>query len=669
MNIPAAREASPEYRKEYKNMVSFPGSPAQKAFFSICAFFAVSLLFLSAAPISAQEGDLEYVLDLNSNVIPLPNIFKPAADLSGRGMHNDPTWPQSLADHNVIDAWQKQIGFNGIYRLQYNLWDISEVSGNRWIQAKLLANYEDIIKRVSDSGGTVILNVFGTPQGQGKVLDKKSSPVDLKAFKSVVKDFIKYYSCVKRYNIWYEVWTAPDLDGFFLGRQQEYLNLYKAVAESVAELEAEFKVSIPVGGPSSSWWFRSVEGNTNITPERSLIYELIKFCYHYKLPLDFISWHAYSTDPKTEKEMTSYNKTAVALLRDWLNYFNMERVLLVVDEWNYDNGLNLSAERRDRVFVAASYIPSRVRHMYEAGIDHQVFFSLEDFQYNKEGVERNVGVFWFTPDPAGYNGGAKSIFNVFQAMSMLGQSMFVHAPKLGDEFTGVIATKSQDKIILLIYNYIDTDIFRNYLSRNIALLKESERRQLLSIMKSEKMDKILRRQIDVAGLRLTNRTKTMLKKAQDLSDSAARFSAAGRNLKIFLKNLKEEYVYSRYTVDSSCNSNCGSNPSEMNIPVPLTGPAVSISLNPYSVNLLVLTKKPKELEKNPVVENASVKENIPQAKEPAEQSRAPEHPVQPEREIPKPEKNPPAKTDADRSAKPAEAAVNQNQPAAQSEAK
>jgi hypothetical protein len=197
------------------------------------------------------------------------------------------------------------------------------------------------------------------------------------------------------------------------------------------------------------------------------------------LPLDFISWHAYATDPKVEKEMTSYNKTAVALLRDWLSYFNRERALLIVDEWNYDNGLNLSAERRDRVFVSSSYIPARLKNMYEAGIDHQVFFSLEDFQYNKEGIERNVGVFWFTPDPSGYNGGSKSTYNVFQAMSMLGQSMFVHAPKITDEFVGVIPTKGQDKIVLLVYNYIDTDIFRNYISRNIALLNESGRRQLL----------------------------------------------------------------------------------------------------------------------------------------------------------------------------------------------
>ncbi|MFA6384479.1 MAG: hypothetical protein WCY10_03820 [Candidatus Omnitrophota bacterium] len=585
---------------------------------------------------SAQEGDIEYTLDAASNAIPLPEIFKPSMDLSGRGFHSDPTRPQALADQHARDTWQKDIGLRSVFRLQYNLWEISEVAGNRALQSKLLANYEDTIKKVSDSGGIVIMNIFSTPQGQGKVLDKKSSPVDLKAFKAVVKDFIRYYSCDKHYTVWYEVWTAPDLDDFFLGRQLEYLNLYRAIAEAVKELEGEFKITIPVGGPSSSWWFRSVDGNTNVTPERSLVYELIKFCYHYKLPLDFISWHAYSTDPKTEKEMTSYNKSSVALMRDWLSYFNMERVLLVVDEWNYDNGVNLSAERRDRVFVSASYIPARLKNMYEAGIDQQVFFSLEDFQYNKEGIERNVGVFWFTPDPVAYNGGAKSTYNVFKELSLLGDSMFVHAPKLADEFVGVIPTKAQDRIALLIYNYIDPDIFRNYLSRNIALLNEGERRALLAIIKSDKLDKILRRQLDAATLSVSNRTKAMLKKAQELNDSAARFSAAGRNFKVVLKNLKDDYIAERYTVDSACNSNCDliAEALEQNVSAGIT--SINLVLNPYSVNLIVLTKKAKEEVSRPQEIEKALEEAAKQKEAPPAQEAVKPSEIE-NQEIPKPE--------------------------------
>ena len=123
--------------------------------------------------------------------------------------------------------------------MQYNLWEISQFSKDKDAEAKLIANYEEILKNITDAGGIIILDIFGTPAGLGQVLDKKSAVRDIRLFKELIKGNIRELSCNKKYNIWYEVWEAPDLDDFFLGRKQEYLNLYRAVAESVEELEAE----------------------------------------------------------------------------------------------------------------------------------------------------------------------------------------------------------------------------------------------------------------------------------------------------------------------------------------------------------------------------------------------------------------------------------------------
>jgi hypothetical protein len=481
-------------------------------------------------------------------------------------------------------------------RLQYNLWEISQLEKNRQLQEKLLSNYESIIKRISDAGQIAIVDIFSTPQGQGKVLDKKSSPVDLKIFKELVKNYIRRLSCEKKYNVWYEVWTAADLDVFFLGRQQEYLGLYKAVAESVRELEQEYNVHIPLGGPSSSWWFRNSEGNTVITPERSLIYELIKFCYHFKLPLDFISWHAYSTDPKTEKEMTAYNKTSVALIRDWLSYFNFSKdTPLVVDEWNYDSGQNILAERKEKAYIGASFIPARLRQMYEADINYQVFFSLEDFQDNKEGVARNVGAFWFEAADQGYNGGAKAGYNAFRMLSMLGKAMYISPSKINDEFVGIVATRSEDSLEILIYNYIDPDILRSLLSRNIATLNEGERKTLLEVIQSETLGKLKRKEIDINAIRASGKTKNLLKKALELNEAAGRFVDLPRQLKLDIKNLKKDYLYTRYSVSSACSLNCEMAPiEEKSISFNEGLYSDKISLEPYSLNLIILKPKPQE---------------------------------------------------------------------------
>ena len=574
-----------------------------------------------------QADDLEFTLDANSPTMPLPKTFKPSIDLSGRGFHRQTSWPQGLAAPEVLDTWAKDIGFNGVYRLQYNLWEINQLAKDKDAQDKLLNNYENIIKKITEAGGIVILDIFSTPAGLGRVLDKKSPPWDFRAFKELIKNRIRDLSCNKRYNIWYEVWSAPDLDDFFLGRKQEYLNLYRAVAEAAKELSVENKVYIPVGGPATSWWFQNFDANTILTSERSLIYELIQFSYRHHLPLDFVSWHAYSTDPKTEKETTIYKKTGTALLRDWLSYFNFDRnTPLIIDEWNYDTNANVLPERKEKSYISASYIPSRIKNMDEAGINYQLYFCLEDFQNNKEGVVRNVGVFSFDSEASEYKGAPKAIYNVFRMLSNLGNNMFSASLKPNDEFVGVIATKTQDRIAILVYNYIDPEIVRSYLSRNIPALSGAERKALLNLITSDKLEKIMLRQLDISKMRLSKKLKALLKKAQELNDRAEKFKSTTRNVNMSIKNIKGNYLYQRYVVDSSCSTNCAFTPLEeknLNLSEPYKE---TLALNPYSVNMIILGKKPAEPEGTAgVTTEQPAAENIEKVSSPTDaKEKAPE---------------------------------------------
>lgn len=564
----------------------------KKGLYLSIIFLACAFLY-SAVFLHAQESALEQTIDASGSSSPLPKVFRPNIDLSGRGLNSgDSGWPQMLAKKDVLSAWHNDIGFKGMYRIQFNLWEIDNYGKSEDVQDELLENYENIIKTISDSGGVVILDLFSTPAGLGKVLDKKSTPQDIKAFKELVKSYIKKYSCDKRYNIWYEVWTAPDLDNFFLGRTQEYLNLYKAVAEAVKELEGESKIHIPIGGPSVSWWFQDVGSNNITAPEKSLIYELIKFCYRYKLPLDFISWHAYSTDPRVENEITLYNKPPISLIRAWLSYFHFDpNIPLIIDEWNFDSGYGLATERQDKAYIGASYIPARIKKMHAAGLDYQLFFAMEDFYNPKEGVARNLGIFTFDPAAPEAPARPKAMYNVFRMLSSLGGEMLVTAP-LNDEFVGMIATRSKDKLVIIVHNYIDPEMTTSYLSRNLGSIAESERRFILKLINSGQIDKVLYRQQDVLKLKTTNRVKSMLAKARELNDAAKKYMIAERSIKLNFKNLKGDYVYQRYTVDSSCGVDCAFSPAEEKV---VSGDAYSetLFLKPYSVNMIVFSARPK----------------------------------------------------------------------------
>ncbi len=564
--------------------------------FGICALCLFWVLSFGICHYSfAQEDDLELSLKINSATIPLPKVLRPNIDLSGRGFNLREDWPKSLAVPEVLDLWQQDIGFGGAYRIQHDLWEMQEAAKSKELQDKLLSNYETIFKKITDSGGVVILDIFGMPAGLGKVLDKISAPRDFKAYKELIKAMIRYLSCEKKYNIWYEVWTTPDREDFFLGRRQDYLNLYRAVAEAAKELQAETKIHVPVGGPSVSWWFQSDEGNSIITPERSLIYTLIKFCFHYRLPLDFISWHGYSSDPRIERETTVYKKAAVSLVRDWLSYFHFDRATpLIIDEWNYDSGANVLAERYERSNISASYIPSRLKNMYESGLDYQFYFALEDFRNAQGAMLRNVGIFSFNAEDSKYKDSPKAIYNVFRMLSSLGNNLFTSTEKLSDEFVGVIATKSQGYLAMIIYNYVDPQAARNYILRNIATLSSAGRRALLRLIKANKLDQIIIRQTDITSLRVDKKLKSLLEKAQKLNDRAAKYALSPRNIKISIKGLNAKYIYQRYKIDSSCAFNCEFSPIEEKEAGATELYQEILALNPYSVNLIVLKEKPPE---------------------------------------------------------------------------
>jgi hypothetical protein len=566
----------------------------------------VFALFFSPAGSWAQAPEeLEFNLDLNSPVVSLPNIYRSSVDLSGRGKQHDKTLPQTLASAEVLAIWQADLGFRNFYRIQYNLWEIQQLASDPDSYQKLLENYENIIKKISDSGGTVILDLFGTPDGLGTVLDKNSAPHNLKAYKELVKKTIRKLSCEKKYNIWYEVWNAPDIGDFFIGERSEYFNLYRIVGEAVKELRQETKINIPLGGPSVSAWFRNIEPNNLLSPERSLIYELIKYCYSYRLPLDFISWHAYSSDPAEEKQDTIYNKPFVELIREWLTYFKLNsNIPLLVDEWSFDGSANILAERAKSAYISASYIPARLKNMYEAGIDYQTYFCLEDFGDKAAGAIRNLGIFSFDParPEKSY---AKANYNVWRMLGLLGQDLFT--AKFSDEFVGVIATKSPDYFAVLIYNYIDPQAAMNYISHNLVYLNRAEQKAILNIVKSDRMKKILAGQLSLANLRLSAKTKAMLSRAIELNSLANKFSTTNRKIKVSLKGVKDNYSLRQYVVDSKCSRNCEFKPSPEKDVDFNQGYVETMELSPFSVQFLVFKKKPASAEIAPEEKPAEIK--------------------------------------------------------------
>lgn len=115
------------------------------------------------------------------------------------------------------------------------------------------------------------------------------------------------------YNIKYwEIWNEPEGKNMWLGTEQQYFELYETAAKAIKEYNPLLKV----GGPAS----------TGITSK--LVKPFLGYCRDHSLPLDFFSWHCYTSDPG---EIVRDAKIAHVLLDEY-GFKNTESFL---DEWHY----------------------------------------------------------------------------------------------------------------------------------------------------------------------------------------------------------------------------------------------------------------------------------------------------------------------------------------------
>lgn len=143
-------------------------------------------------------------------------------------------------------------------------------------------------------------------------------PARLGKWKGLVQAFTQHV--IERYGIdevlgWYfEVWNEPNLNrvarpGFWDGTKEDYFDLYKATAEAVKSVDKRLKI----GGPATSNFVADARQDGDyLDDSRSVFYpqdiinkqqwkgiwieEFLSFCANNKLPVDFVSTHAYPTD-------------------------------------------------------------------------------------------------------------------------------------------------------------------------------------------------------------------------------------------------------------------------------------------------------------------------------------------------------------------------------------
>ncbi len=154
-------------------------------------------------------------------------------------------------------------------------------------------------------------------------------PKDFKKWAQICEHIIAHYTEGWAngffYNIEYwEIWNEPDLDPddstnkrTWGGTEAEFTELYIIASE---HLKARFP-NLKIGGPALAWnedWL-----------ER--FFERIEKTHGKKVPLDFLSWHWYGTEPRQMSEKGTR-------IYDIARRFGYEGFESILNEWNYVRG-------------------------------------------------------------------------------------------------------------------------------------------------------------------------------------------------------------------------------------------------------------------------------------------------------------------------------------------
>ncbi len=191
-------------------------------------------------------------------------------------------------------------------------------------------------------------------------------PQDFEKWAKVCVNVIKHYNSGwangYHYNIKYwEIWNEPDIPNFWTGTPEEYYRLYETTAKAIKSYDPKVKV----GGPVLAVHLSFLEG-------------FLAYCRDHQVPLDFVSWHMYSTQPSAV-----YLKAAK--VRELMNKYGFPNAESILNEWSYFPG-NWGLMPGDAKALAdPRYVDSvaqEVQGVAGAAFDASVLILLQDSTLN-----------------------------------------------------------------------------------------------------------------------------------------------------------------------------------------------------------------------------------------------------------------------------------------------
>lgn len=238
----------------------------------------------------------------------------------------------------------------------------------------------------------------------------------------IIKHYNDGWANGHNYDIEYwEIWNEPDITQFWTGTAEEYCQLYDITAKEIKSYNPNLKV----GGPALAW---------NIT----FLDQFLKYCKTNNVPIDFISWHAYSKEPydiyfRAEK------------VHECMKNNGFSSIESLLTEWNFQPGENYEIEFKSS--KVAAFIASTMIYLQDNPPDIATFYRGDTWPwgglFDKNGVPHKAYYVFMafkmlieTPNRLLCTGSNSKGFAVIAGISPNNETVTILISNFGFEFNG-----------------------------------------------------------------------------------------------------------------------------------------------------------------------------------------------------------------------------------------
>ncbi len=282
------------------------------------------------------------------------------------------------------NAWGKSIDFNAPSITGYP----SALKYNR-------TDYTTYVQSVVSQNAHPLLTMGYTPNPLKSNGDEwRNKPSDMNVWKQINYDYSRYWSTLNIKPISYEVWNEPDLFIFFLGTKQDYFQIYKYGATGIKSGDADAKV----GGPVTAFnqWYS----------------EFLGFVEGEKLPLDFLSGHAYGS--------FSWQVDAMRNALNSPKWNSVEMYLTEYGSYPTDPPVDIRPNGKQEKYVAAADFFEDAQSLLEYTDLGKVYWA----QWSDVTLKDSQGT-WYLDDNTDkmglldFSGNPKALFNAFKIYNQM----------------------------------------------------------------------------------------------------------------------------------------------------------------------------------------------------------------------------------------------------------